>query len=166
MKKGGIGVGSSSIVLVFAVLCLTVFSLITFVVAGNDKALVDAEANLVKGYYAADALAEHIVAELAQSDTIPDKILGVDIGVGYDMASGADTAYFRCAISDQKELYVLLAMNGDSYDILSWRMLDTDEWVADDNINVWEGPDSLDSLDIGDPMDVWSGLDQWEDEEP
>ena len=54
MKNGGIGVGSASIVLVFAVLCLTVFSLITLVVAGNDKVLVDAGAKLVTAYYEAD----------------------------------------------------------------------------------------------------------------
>jgi len=43
MGKSGIGVGSASIVLVFAILCLTIFSLITYVVAGNEKALVDAK---------------------------------------------------------------------------------------------------------------------------
>ena len=163
MKKGGLGVGSASIVLVFAVLCMTVFSLITFVVAGNDRALVDAEASLVKGYYEADTLAEHIVAEIVRTGNIPDSASGVEIGSGYDMGSGAETAYFRIPISDQKELFVQLAISGDSVDVFSWRMCDTDEWSADDSINVWGGPDDIFG---GDELDVWSGLDQWEDGAP
>ena len=161
MKRSGIGVGSASIVLVFAVLCLTVFSLITLVVAGNNKALVDAESQLVMGYYEADTLAEQIVAEIAQADAIPDRIRGIEILPSFDFESGAECAYFFCPISDNKELYVRLAIGDDSRDILSWRMWDTGDWVVDDSLNVWQGQDEM---DIGDPMDVWLGLDQWANE--
>jgi len=156
MKKGGIGVGSASIVLVFAVLCLTVFSLITYVVAGNDKALVDTESRLVVGYYEADALAERIVADILEADDFPDEVRGIEIHTVWDMYADADIASFSCPISDQKSLFVSLAIRSDSYDILSWRMIDTDDWTFDDSINVWDGPSGL---DIGDPMDVWGGLD-------
>jgi len=156
MKKGGIGVGSASIVLVFAVLCLTVFSLITFVVAGNDKALVDAEARLVVGYYEADALAERVVSGILASDSIPEMVHGIGIETYWDWEADADIAYFFCPISDQRSLFVRLAINEDSYYILSWRMYDIDEWTFDDSLNVWTGSDES---DIGDPMGVWSGLD-------
>jgi len=161
MKRSGIGVGSASIVLVFAVLCLTVFSLITLVVAGNDRTLVDTEVQLVMGYYEADALAEHIVAEIVQADTIPDSVRGIDIMADFDHESGAEIAYFFCPISNQKELYVRLALNGNSCDILSWRMWDTGDWVVDDNLEVWQGPDEFGSID---PSDVWLGLDPWDAE--
>ena len=156
MKKGGIGVGSASIVLVFAVLCLTVFSLITFVVAGNDKALVDTEAGLVVGYYEADALAERIVAGILASDEVPGAMYGVDIGTYWDWETDADVAYFFCPISDQKSLFVRLALFDGSYDVLSWRMYDIDEWAFDDSLNVWQGPEEL---EVGDPSGVFSGLD-------
>jgi len=156
MKQGGIGVGSASIVLVFAVLCLTVFSLITFVVAGNDKSLVDTEAQLVVGYYEADALAERIVADIMEADEIPEEVRGVEITTYWDMDMDAEITYFLCPISDQKSLYVRLAVRNDSYDILSWRMYDTDDWTFDDSMDVWQGPSEF---DFGDPMDIWSGLD-------
>ena len=143
MKKGGVGVGSASIVLVFAVLCLTVFSLITLIVANNDKALVDAQSKLVVGYYGADTLAEYIVAEVVQAETIPASVRGIDIHTELDIASGTEIAYFFCPISEQKELYVRLAIHENTYDILSWRMWDTDDWVFDDGLDVWEGPDEL-----------------------
>jgi len=139
MGKGGVGVGSASIVLVFAVLCLTIFSLITLVVSNNDKALVDAQVQLVSGYYEADTLATRILADILSADTIPDKIYGVDIYTTWDESIEAETIYFFCRISDIKALYVNLVHRDDSFDILSWRMWDTDEWVFDDSIKVWSG---------------------------
>ena len=162
MKKGGIGVGSASIVLVFAVLCLTVFSLITFVVAGNDKSLVDTEARLVVGYYEADALAERIVADILAAEMIPESAQGVDIESYWDWELDADIAFFFCPISEQKSLFVRMAKYYDSYDILTWRMYDTDEWTFDDSLNVWEGPSDF---EFGDPSDVWSGLGSEDDED-
>ena len=139
MGKGGIGVGSASIVLVFAVLCLTIFSLITFVVAGNDKALVDAKVHLVSGYYEADALAEQILVDILKADAVPETIRGVDIYTEWNDELETDTTYFFCSISNIKALYVNIAIRDDSFDILSWRMWDTDEWEFDDSLNVWSG---------------------------
>jgi len=142
MGKSGIGVGSASIVLVFAVLCLTIFSLITFVVAGNDKALVEAKVDMVTGYYRADALAELILADILaakEAGNIPETIREVQINTGHNESSGLETTYFLCDISDTKALYVSLALHNDSFDILSWRMYDKGEWEIDDSINVWTG---------------------------
>jgi len=139
MGRSGIGVGSASIILVFAVLCLTIFSLITFVVAGNEQNLVDAKVDLVTGYYKADALAEFILADILAADTIPTSVRGVTIYSGRDEELGVDTTYFLCPISDIKSLYVSLAVRDDSFDILSWRMHDTDDWEFDSSSNVWTG---------------------------
>ena len=139
MGKGGIGVGSASIVLIFAVLCLTVFSLITFVVAGNDKNLVDAKVSLVTGYYEADALAQQILADILAADTLPEATRGVNINTRWDDELDQETTYFFCYISDIKALYVNLTIHEDSFDIHNWHMYDTDEWEFDDSINVWTG---------------------------
>jgi len=139
MGKSGIGVGSASIVLVFAVLCLTIFSLITFVVASNDKNLVDAKAELVKGYYSADTLAELILSDILASDNIPKTIRGVDINTGHNEQFNAETIYYFCDISDNKALYVSLLLQNNSFDILSWRMYDKEAWESDESIIVWTG---------------------------
>jgi len=139
MNKSGIGVGSASIVLVFAVLCLTIFSLITFVVASNDKALVDVKVELVTGYYEADALAERILIDIFTNGVYPQTSQGVNVYTKWNDDLGIDTAYFFCYISEVKALYVNIAIYDDSYDILSWRMYDIDDWEADTSINVWSG---------------------------
>jgi len=141
MNKGGIGVGSASIVLVFAVLCLTVFSLITLVVAKNNKALADTQASLVTGYYEADTLAEHIVAEILEAGQIPDSVRGVKIDTYWDTTLEADVASYLCPLSDKKELYIKLAVDNGSIDVINWQMLDIGEWEFDDSLGVWIGDD-------------------------
>ena len=137
MNKGGIGVGSASVVLVFAVLCLTVFSLITLLVARNNRALAETEASLVTGYYEADALAEQIVAEILSAGTIPDSVRGVEIDTSWDMNLEVEVISYLCPLSDKKELYVKLAVDGDNVDVLNWQMLDIGQWEFDDSLGVW-----------------------------
>ena len=139
MSKSGIGVGSASIVLMFAVLCLTIFSLITLVVANNERSIVNAKVGLVTGYYEADALAEQILVDLIKADTLPSSLHGVEIHTRWNEELGVDTTYFNCPVSAIKALHVSLVIRDDSFDILSWRMQDTDIWTFDDSINVWSG---------------------------
>jgi len=138
-NRGGVGIGSASIVLVFAVLCMTVFSLITLVVASNDDALVHAEVSLVVGYYEADSLAELILADLVAVDTYPESLRGVNINTRWVEELDMETIYFYCHISDNKALYVHLAFFEDTYSILSWRMINIDDWEYSPGLNVWVG---------------------------
>ncbi|MCL2425907.1 MAG: hypothetical protein FWD05_06175 [Oscillospiraceae bacterium] len=139
MNKAGIGVGSASIVLVFAVLCLTIFSLITFVIAGNEKAMVDARAELVIAYYEADALAEQILVDILSADLLPETVRGIEVHKRWDDALETELIYFFCDISDIKILYVSFVIHDDTFDILSWHMQATDDWEFDDSLNVWRG---------------------------
>ena len=141
MNKGGIGVGSASIVLVFAVLCLTIFSLISFIVTQNTKALIDAEARFVIGYYKADTGAEYILAELLKSETIPSEIKGIKINIEEENDSDSTILNFAYPIydSDYKDLFVRVSVNDDSYNILSWRVIDNAEWEISNEFNVWGG---------------------------
>jgi hypothetical protein len=136
MSKNEIGIGSASVVLVFTVLCFTIFALISYTAAGNYKALTEAEAKLVKSYYKADAIAERILAEILASDEIPAAIHGIEIKTRRDYDLMAEIVEFSNIISDEKELYVNVAIYMDSYDILSWRIRSTKEWRADDSLPV------------------------------
>lgn len=129
--------------LIFAVLCLTVFSLISLSVAGNDKALADTEAKLVTEYYQADELAERILSEILDSDVVPGEILGCSIDAEWDWDLTAEVISFTCPISNVKELIVKAAISDDSYDIISWKMVNTDDWVIDDTIKVWTGDEDF-----------------------
>ena len=127
--------------LVFTVLCLTVFSLISYAIATNEKALAEAEAQLVTRYYEADAFAERVLAEILDAEFVPESALDVEIISWWDWDIAAEIASFSCPVYDTMEILVEVAIYTDTYEILSWRMWDSSEWEADLSINVWLGPD-------------------------
>jgi len=139
MNKGGLGGGSASIILVFAVLSLTIFSLITYVVAGNDNALAQAQSDLIVAYYEADSAAEKILAELLDMDTIPGTVAGVSIGRQWIDERQSEAVYFFYPINNIKALYVNVVIEEETFDILSWRMYSIDEWILDETLPVWQG---------------------------
>ncbi|MCL1843268.1 MAG: hypothetical protein FWF79_05605 [Defluviitaleaceae bacterium] len=131
------GIGSASIMLVFAVLCLVIFTVISIVPALNDEALIESEVRLVKAFYAADTVAEQIIAEILVSEKRPEKIAGVEITIQADEDS--EVVSFMCEISETKGLYVKILLNEKSCEILSWRMVNKADWQVDERINVWQG---------------------------
>ena len=139
MNKGGLGVGSASIILIFAVLSLTIFSLITFVVAQNDIALVQAQSELVVSYYEADSVAEKVLAELLDAGVLPNSVNGVDIGRMWNEERQSESIFFFCRINETKKLFVDVIVEEDTIDILSWSMYNIDEWVCEDRLPVWTG---------------------------
>ena len=139
MNKGGLGVGSASIILIFAVLSLTIFSLITFVVAQNDRALVQAQSELVVSYYEADSAAEKIIAELLDASVFPNSVDGIEVGRMWDEERQSESIFFFCQINETKKLFVDVIIGEDTFDILSWSMYNIDAWVCEDRLPVWTG---------------------------
>jgi hypothetical protein len=137
MRKGRSGIGSASIILIFAVLCLTVFSLITFAVAENERIVVEKEAMLVVGFYEADALSERVLANLLGAECTTDEVQNVAIETLWDYELNAQLSYFTIPVTENIELYVMFAIYEESFDILRWRMRNRADWVADDGLNVW-----------------------------
>ena len=141
MSKGNIGVGSASIILVFAVLALAIFSLISLTAATNEKALVDAEAMMVVGYYEADALATLVLSFLMEhtyGDAIPKDILGVSI-TSEEGVDGGFLISYSCYVSPLNELYVEVLLD-DFILIREWSLYDTTQWQPDHSQGVWIPP--------------------------
>ena len=138
MNKGGMGMGSALIVLVFVVLCLTIFALITLSSANYDQTLAQTAAHTVKEYYEADTLAETIVAQILESATTPAAVLGVEIQS--EVYDGSETVKFTCPVTDTKELQVEIVLAGDACSVRAWRMQDSDSWeLIDIGLPVWQG---------------------------
>lgn len=66
MRRGGTVSGAVSLVMIFVVLCLTVFSVLTLSTAVGESKLAQATAQHTADYYAADAQATAIAAQLGQ----------------------------------------------------------------------------------------------------
>ena len=63
-RSGPAAVGGSSLLVIFAVLCLVIFALLSLSTVRADGRLSQASADAVKAYYKADCRAEEIVARL------------------------------------------------------------------------------------------------------
>jgi len=120
-------VGGSSLLVIFTVLCLTVFALLGLETVRANCRLTDAAADSVASYYAADAQAESIVA-LLRTGEIPDYVL-----------QDEDVCTFACTAGDTQALVVSVRIVGDDYEILSWQSVPSAEWQAADSLNVWSG---------------------------
>ncbi|MBQ8390900.1 MAG: hypothetical protein IJX52_07990 [Oscillibacter sp.] len=120
-------VGGSSLLVIFAVLCLTVFALLGLSTVQADRRLSDASAQAVRAYYEADVQAETILAQLREG-RMPE---GVAV-------NGEFYAYV-CPISDTQELQVQLRRNGENWEILSWKAVSIAVWETDDSLSVWDG---------------------------
>ena len=120
-------VGGSSLLVIFAVLCLTVFALLSLSTVQADSRLSDASAAAVSEYYEADCQAEEILAEL-RSGQIPE---GVSVKV--------DTYSYTCPISETQELQVEVRIQENGWEILRWQAVSTAQWNEDETLSLWDG---------------------------
>lgn len=132
-------VGGISLLVVFAVLCLTVFALLALTTVQADKRLADASAQAVSAYYAADCAAQEILARLRNGET-PE---GVELAE--ELGDGRYTASYAVPISDRQELQVEVELTEDwadygwRYQVVRWQAVPTVEWEGDESLDVWDG---------------------------
>ena len=137
MRRGGSVSGAVSLVMIFCVLCLVVFSTLTYVTADRERQLSELTAQRAEAYYAADAEATRIVAALSRGEE-PD----TDVEVTQEM-NWEDTSVvysFRVPAGGEQELSVRmrLALDG-TCDILSWSTAYAGDWETNDSIEIWDG---------------------------
>ena len=121
-------VGGSSLLVIFAVLCLTVFAMLSLTQAQADRRLAQNSWSAVTGYYRADCQAQEILSRLRAGE----RPQGVT-------EEGENVFSYACPISDAQTLEVRVRLTGENYEILSWRAVFTADWQADDDLDLWDG---------------------------
>ncbi|WP_297872336.1 hypothetical protein [uncultured Oscillibacter sp.] len=127
-------VGGVSLLVVFAVLCLTVFALLSLTTVRADVRLADASAQAVSDYYAADCQAQEILARLRAGET-PD-------GVTWSSPmEGGETEYsYTVSISNTQELQVeVLVWPDGRWSVQRWQAAAAGGWEIDEGLEVWDG---------------------------
>lgn len=130
--------GGSSLLVVFAVLALTVFALLSLSTVRADVRLGDAAAQAVKDYYQADCKAQEILAQL-RSGTLP-----ADAAVEVHMEDSWSLMVrytYTVPISDTQELQVevLVDQADGSYSVQRWAAASAQEWEIEDSLELWDG---------------------------
>ena len=117
-------VGGTSLLVIFAVLALTVFALLSLSTALANDRLSSAAAQAVYDYYQADCQAEAILAQLRQGRQPPG------------VARQGDVFAYSCPISDTQTLLVEVRLDGDAYTVLRWQAVSTVPWQPDGSLNL------------------------------
>ena len=120
------GLGISSLLVIFAVLCLSVFVMLSVSSLQIQQSLNQSAQQSVTGYYAADSCAQEILAQL-RSGQIPE-------GVHREN----DLYRYQCAISQNRILAVTVRVSGADYEILQWQAVTTVSWQPEEKLPVWQ----------------------------
>lgn len=119
-------IGGASLMVIFAVLCLTVFALLSLTTVRADQRLSTASSEGVSAYYAADCQAQEILARLRQGQ-LPEGVV-----------EHQGICEYQCPISSTQTLSVAVRLEKDHYTVLRWKAVPT-HWESDDNLDVWDG---------------------------
>ena len=120
-------VGGTSLLVMFAVLCLTVFALLGLSAVQAGTRLSQATAQAVSAYYQADCQAEEIFARL-RSGEVPANVTETNGIYSY-----------TCPISDTQQLQVALLEKTGEWTVLRWQAESIAAWETDDKLTLWDG---------------------------
>lgn len=145
MKKhgtnSGISIGSSSLILIFVVLCMTVFSVLTLMSANAEKKLSDKSAQAVSDYYNADLAAtmkiNEIAEALASSDSAEAEQL-IIFGTELTTAEDGIIIAFDTEIDSRRTLHTEALLTENGLKITEWKTV-TETETADDSPGLWDG---------------------------
>ncbi len=115
--KNRITIGISSIVLIFMILCLAVFSLLSLSDAKSALTYAEKHADTVQMYYEADAIAQEFIRDYRNGDTT--------------------TAVREIPMASGQTLYVELSQDG--LDILAYYVYNNTDYTIDTELPVWGG---------------------------
>lgn len=120
-------VGAASLLVIFAVLCLLTFALLSLGTALADRRLSEGSLEAVRSYYAADTAAEEIFAALRRGE-VPEGV-----------TRSGDTYTYSIAISEKQVLAVEVTGNNGAWRVDRWQAVAAEETDTDDTLTLWDG---------------------------
>lgn len=118
-------IGVSSLLVIFATLCLAVFALLSVATARSQVKFGQNNRDAVSAYYQADSQAQQLLARLRAGE-MPGEV-----------TEQSGKFAYTCAISEGQALTVEIAK--ETYQVLRWQVVTTADWESDDRIPVWTG---------------------------
>lgn len=140
MKRGGGVSGAVSLVMIFCVLCLAVFSVLTLATADRERNLAELTAQNAEAYYAADRQAVEIAAALRTDGSLPEDVAVEHMFYAYPEGA-AESASFRLPIGEELglEVELMLRDTDGSFRVLRWQTVYAGDWETDDILELWSG---------------------------
>ena len=130
----GINIGTVSIVLIFSVLCLTIFSVLTLVSARNEFKLAEKAADSAMLYYSAEMLAAERLHEIENCIAY-----GTELPFYASSAAEGNITYIAYSVEIDlfRSLNVTLKYKDGAVTVLSWHTADTGLWSPDEYLDLF-----------------------------
>lgn len=144
-KKANIG--SSSLILIFIVLCLATFGLLSLGNARGDELLSVRNAAAVKEYYLADGLGEEFVrtvdealarAEAGSQEAVKEQVLE-KLGDYYQKDLEAFVTEIPMSAGQALRIELGIDWEERTIQVNSWRVYIREEYEIDQSVRVWDG---------------------------
>lgn len=140
MKNGTIEhrpvVGLLTLLVIFAVLCLTILAVLSYSTAKYEKALSRKNADAASAYYEADGWCTD-----AANDLYAVWREGGDLTTAAEKYGGScqnGVVTFSRVVDDARFLTVKIDTRG-AFTVTAWNTVPRGEWEADDSLHVWDG---------------------------
>lgn len=151
LNTSGLGVGYVSVMIIFAVICLTIFAVLSFSAASSSDGFNKRSGDYLKQYYAADSAAK---SRLAQLDGIAKIVMETGFfedefeaavseqlaGVALNRIADGFSAVWTEKINDRQELFVTVNFtSGGDCEIIRWQTGAVSEDSSESHLGVWDG---------------------------
>lgn len=142
------GIGGSLILIIFIVLTLTVFSVLTLVSSQNEIGTVKRTAQASTAYYNAEKEAAIKTAEIKNAvsgltDSRAVAEASMEQGASASVSAEGVDITFKVKIDDNRSIEtVLLAVNG-SVAVISQKIVSEKDFIIDDDLPIWDGVSPL-----------------------
>lgn len=117
--------GGSSLLVIFSVLCLTVFAMLSLSTVKADLRMADASVQAIEDYYRADGEAEAILGQLREGQ-VPEGVVKEN-----------DFYAYVCPVSETQALSVVVQVKEEEYQIQQWKVVATAEWSPKEYLELW-----------------------------
>ena len=143
-NKYSSGIGGSLILIIFIVLTITVFSVLTLVSAENELGTVERSAKVSEDYYAAEKEAalkcgelKNAVSGLTDRQEIITALSLMDAAVS---ANGDDvTVSFTIEIDSIRKLETVLRPENGTLVLVSQKIIVPEDIIIDEGMDIWDG---------------------------
>lgn len=141
-------IGSSSLILIFIVMCLVTFGMLSLTSASSDLSLAKRNADAVTEYYRADTqgevfyrmAAEEVKTACANAAGKEERLALLERALGEYFREGVMVTEVSMERAQALHIELQPNLDGDgSVRVLKWNVIQTEDCEIDDSMPVWSG---------------------------
>lgn len=140
----GLPIGGPTLLMVFVILCINIFAVISYMSALRDYNLSEKSAEMITNYYEADAEATRVLSDIAQDIKLNQDYLNKYKDINdFSISDEANTLTVKYKALIKKDIVLSVVVefhkNSSNYRILEWKMINNK--LIEENDSVLDLPE-------------------------